>query len=82
MLIGEGAGPSMAEGALGEAGDRSDRREFVKVLLIGSPLVVKDTIRVLYVRGFAEVWEWSPLQPTQTPGEVMSLLRRLVRLSS
>jgi hypothetical protein len=56
-----------------------DEREFIKVALIGSPHAVTQTMRVLYVRGFAEIWEWSPLQPTQTPGEVMSVLKRLVR---
>lgn len=54
-------------------------RELIKVVLMGSPGAVVQTIRVLYLRGFAEVWEWSPLQPTQKPGEVMSVLKRLVK---
>lgn len=57
---------------------REDGREVVKVLVIGSPRAVENTIRVLYLRGFAELYEWSPMQPTQNPGEVMSLLRRSV----
>jgi|GEM_PF-2014031 len=60
---------------------RSDGRETVKVMLIGSPRAVENTIRVLYLRGFAELYEWSPMQPTQNPGEVMSLMRRLLSLS-
>ncbi len=60
---------------------RSDGRETVKVMVIGSPRAVENTIRVLYLRGFAELYEWSPIQPTQNPGEVMSLMRRLLSLS-
>jgi hypothetical protein len=60
---------------------RSDGRETVKVMVIGSPRAVENTIRVLYLRGFAELYEWSPMQPTQNPGEVMSLMRRLLSLS-
>ncbi|MEM8640436.1 MAG: peptide ABC transporter substrate-binding protein [Cyanobacteria bacterium P01_G01_bin.54] len=53
-------------------------REFVKVMLVGSPQAVTQTMRVLYLRGFAEIWEWSPLLPTQVTGEVMVMLRRVV----
>ncbi len=60
---------------------RLDGRETVKVMVIGSPRAVENTIRVLYLRGFAELYEWSPMQPTQNPGEVMSLMRRLLSLS-
>lgn len=60
---------------------RSDGRETVKVMVIGSPRAVENTIRWLYLRGFAELYEWSPMQPTQNPGEVMSLMRRLLSLS-
>ena len=60
---------------------RSNGRETVKVMVIGSPRAVENTIRVLYLRGFAELYEWSPMQPTQHPGEVMSLMRRLLSLS-
>ena len=59
----------------------SPRREPVKVLLIGSPKGVNTTIHTLYSRGFAEVTAWSPLQPTSNPGEVMSVLRRQIRIN-
>jgi hypothetical protein len=59
------------------AGQRD--RELIKVVLIRSPGAVVQTIRVLYLRGFAKVWEWSPLQPTQKTGEVMSVMKRLVK---
>ncbi|AFZ06624.1 hypothetical protein Osc7112_2159 [Oscillatoria nigro-viridis PCC 7112] len=55
-------------------------REPVKILLIGSPKAVRSIIHILYCLGFASVSEWSPLQPAQKPGEVMSLLMRYLRL--
>ena len=60
--------------------EASPRREPVKMLLIGSPQGVTNTIHNLYSRGFAEVTAWSPLQPTSNPGEVMSVLRRQIRI--
>jgi hypothetical protein len=47
-------------------------------MLIGSPNGVNSTIRHLYSLRFAEVTAWSPLQPTSTPGEVMSVLRHSI----
>ena len=55
-------------------------REPVKILLIGSPKAVRSIIHILYRLGFASVSEWSPLQPTQKLGEVMSILKRYLRL--
>jgi hypothetical protein len=51
-------------------------RESVKILLIGSPGGVNNIIQTLYRLRFAEVTEWSPLQPTANPGEVVSILIR------
>lgn len=39
-------------------------------------------IHTLYRVGFAQVSEWSCLQPTGTPGEVMSILIRQISLNS
>lgn len=72
------SGRSAAETALEIAPRREDGYEVVKLLAIGPPRAVEDTIRVLALRGFAHAYEWSPLQPTQNPGEVMSLMRRRV----
>ncbi|HAA28435.1 MAG TPA: hypothetical protein DCE56_13070 [Cyanobacteria bacterium UBA8553] len=55
-------------------------REFVKVMVVGSPKGVIKIIHTLYNRGFAEVTEWSPPVPTKNPGEVMSVMRRCVLL--
>lgn len=54
----------------------TSNREPVKILIIGSPKGVNTIIHTLYRLRFAEVREWSPLQPTANPGEVMSILRR------
>jgi hypothetical protein len=51
-------------------------RESVKILLIGSPRGVNNIIQTLYRLRFAEVSEWSPLQPTAKPGEFLSILIR------
>ncbi len=56
-------------------------RERLKMILVSSPRVVKNTIRTLYTKGFAEVTEWSPLQPTPNPGEVMSVLSRNITIN-
>ena len=51
-------------------------RETVKILVIGSSTGVNNIIYTLYRLGFAEVSEWSSLQPTPNHGEVMSILIR------
>ncbi|BBD57781.1 hypothetical protein NIES2109_05490 [Nostoc sp. HK-01] len=53
-------------------------REPIKHLLIGSPKAVTSTIHYLQVIGYASVGDWSPLQPTGNPDEVMSILSRQI----
>jgi hypothetical protein len=55
-------------------------REPVKILLIGSPKGVNTMIHTLYRLRFASVTQWSPLQPTANPGEVVSLLIRQISI--
>lgn len=50
----------------------------LKILIISTPQVVNSTIHTFYRLGFAQVSEWSKPQPTQNPGEVMSILSRRV----
>ncbi|KAM3096294.1 hypothetical protein ACKFKG_10890 [Phormidesmis sp. 146-35] len=50
--------------------------EKVRILIIGFPAGVTETIHTLYSLSFAEVNDWSPLLPAPRPGEVMSILRR------
>lgn len=58
----------------------SSGKEFVKVIVVGSPKGVVKIIHTLYRLGFAEVTEWSSPSPTTKPGEVMSVMTRLVLL--
>jgi hypothetical protein len=51
-------------------------RHPLKVLIVSSPKGVTNTIHTFYRLGYAEVSEWSKPQPTQNPGEVMSVLSR------
>ena len=56
------------------------KRDPLKVLIISSPKGVNSTIHTFYRLGYAEVSEWSKPQPTQNPGEVMSVLSRRIRI--
>ncbi len=51
-------------------------QEQLRVLLISSPDWVRETIHDLHGRGFANVKDWSRLQPGANPGEVVSILTR------
>jgi hypothetical protein len=53
-------------------------REPIKHLLIGSPKAVTSTIHYLQVIGYVSMGDWSPLQPTGNPDEVMSILSRQI----
>ncbi|BAY93666.1 MULTISPECIES: hypothetical protein [unclassified Tolypothrix] len=55
-------------------------REKIKHTLIGSSKAVMATIRVLHQLGYADIGDWSPLLPTNNPGEVMSILIRSINL--
>lgn len=56
-------------------------RESLRIMIIGSRRGVTRTIQTLHHLRFAEVREWSPLLPTATPGEVMSILTRSILTS-
>ena len=51
-------------------------QEQLRILLISSPGWVRETIHDLHGRGFANVKDWSSLQPGANPGEVVSILTR------
>ena len=55
-------------------------REEIKHILIGSAKAVRTTIYTLYSLGYANVDEWSIPQPTENPGEVISILIRYLLL--
>lgn len=56
------------------------KRDPLKVLIISSPKGVNNTIHTFYRLGYAQVSEWSKPQPTQNPGEVMSVLSRRIAI--
>ena len=57
------------------SGSQPDRQP-LRLLAIGSRQAVIQTVHTLFLLGFAEVGEWSPLLPGPNPGEVMSILTR------
>lgn len=60
----------------------SEEWEQVRILVIGSANGVTRVIRTLYVLGFAQIHEWSPLVSAPNSGDVMSILtRRMARES-
>ncbi len=63
------------------SGEGQGRREQIKHILIGSPQAVRNTISTLYAFGYAQVNDWSTPQPTENPGEVISVLIRYVLLN-
>ncbi|MEG5019535.1 MULTISPECIES: hypothetical protein [unclassified Microcoleus] len=52
----------------------SVNRELLKLFIISSRPVVSRVIHSFHRDNFACVSDWSPLVPTQNPGEVMSVL--------
>ncbi|MEQ9480797.1 hypothetical protein [Coleofasciculus sp. F4-SAH-05] len=52
----------------------------LKVLVISTPQGVSNTIHTFYRLGYAQVSEWSKPQPTQNPGEVMSIMIRRIQV--
>ncbi|MBH8566012.1 hypothetical protein I8748_28270 [Nostoc sp. CENA67] len=57
------------------------KREPIKHVLIGSPKAVTSTIHFLQMIGYANVGDWSPLQQTGNPDEVMSILIRQISVA-
>lgn len=58
---------------------RGFEQERLRVILVGTPTSVIQTIQNLHRRGFAEVGAWSQLLPTGYEDEVMSILTRTRR---
>jgi hypothetical protein len=52
----------------------SANREVLKIILISSRPVINRTIHSLHHNNFAQVSDWSPIVPTQNPGEAISIL--------
>lgn len=54
----------------------SEEQNVVRITITSTPKGVRETILTLYHKGFAAVDDWSPLQRTANPKEVMSVLIR------
>ncbi len=50
----------------------------LRILVIGPAPAVETYVRTQYRLGYAQIWQWSPPQPTGNPGEVMRILIRTV----
>ncbi len=48
-------------------------RDLIRLILISSPESVKTEIQRLHLLHYREATTWSPLLPTPTPGQVMSI---------
>ena len=57
----------------------SEGRDRLRVLVIGTPERVTETIHTLEKLRYAEVRSWSPLLPVPNSTEVMSILTRYRR---
>jgi hypothetical protein len=53
-----------------------DDRDPLRVLLIGSRQRVIRERHKLFAKGYAQLYEWSPLQRAPIPGKVMSILTK------
>lgn len=56
------------------------QREPIRHILYGSKMAIARTTSILHVKGYAETFEWSKPLPTETPGEYISILSRLMRM--
>jgi hypothetical protein len=56
--------------------------EKIKHILIGSQRAVTVTIQVLDQLGYANITDWSPILPSDNPGEVISVLIRSISVRS
>jgi hypothetical protein len=58
------------------------KRERIQYMIVGSPEAVNEQIRKFHVLKMARIDEWSPPQPAQHPGEVITILTRYRKPSS
>ncbi|MGD1952928.1 MAG: hypothetical protein ACFB14_25275 [Leptolyngbyaceae cyanobacterium] len=54
--------------------------EIVRHTLLGPPIAVRNTIKLLHKLNYAEPNDWSKLLPTGRPNEVMAILTKRVRI--
>ncbi|NEO79776.1 hypothetical protein [Moorena sp. SIO4G3] len=54
----------------------SQKKYPVKHILKGSRKAILNTMHTLYALRYAEISEWSPLQPTGIPGEFITMMTK------
>ena len=60
-----------------ELSTNEPQRQQLKIMLVGSPEVVRSAIHYFYLKDEAEVADWSPFQKSPSnPEEVISILYR------
>jgi len=72
--------PASAPASPDSSAQPDSQRESVRHILYGSREAIARTIAILHLKGYAEPFQWSKPIPTQTPGEYMSILTRLLQL--
>ncbi|NEO01756.1 MAG: hypothetical protein F6K50_42130 [Moorea sp. SIO3I7] len=60
--------------------ERSPKKYPIKHILKGSRQAISNTMHTLYARGYAQIDEWSPLQPTGIPGEFITMMTKYLTL--
>ncbi|AOX01921.1 MAG: hypothetical protein F6J94_23075 [Moorea sp. SIO1F2] len=58
----------------------NSNKQPVKHILKGSRKAVLNTMYALYGLRYAEISEWSPLQPTEVPGEFITIMTKYLLL--
>lgn len=59
---------------------KSRRREAVRVIVVGSDPAITNVIFTLFVKEFAEIYEWSDLMPEPNTGKTMRVMTKYVNL--
>ncbi|AOY80995.2 hypothetical protein BJP36_14890 [Moorena producens JHB] len=60
--------------------ESSPKKYPVKHILKGSRKAIINTMHSLYALRYAEISEWSPLQPTGIPGEFITMMTKYITL--
>ncbi|MBD2090292.1 hypothetical protein H6F67_10550 [Microcoleus sp. FACHB-1515] len=57
-----------------------DRREAVRIIVVGSDPAITNIIYTLFVKEFAEIYEWSDSLPEPNTGKLMRVVTKYVNL--
>lgn len=59
---------------------KSRRREPVRIIVVGSDPAITNVIFTLFVKEFAEIYEWSDPMPEPNTGKMMRVMTKYVNL--